>query len=229
MRKRQVPCSSTRASCCVFLGPEANRTSLLSLGCTASGTLEAGSVPGGWKPKGAAFRRHTASTAQLYGSVQPDEGWASAIKPKVAEGRRWLWMTNCIAQLLCVCVCVMATTSQEPPPSARLLGHVGEIPSWILSNHSLLSEVEPGKHAIASGHGIYRNHWQLPLSSTWLTWRALQGEELNALCTLCRKSGKSRWQNFLLASQCILPRPFVTNENTTTWCEQLKSGKTCCL
>lgn len=63
-----------------------------------AGTLEAGSVPGGWKHKGAAFRGRTASTAQLYGSVQPDEGWVSAIKPKVAEeGWRWLWMTNPIA------------------------------------------------------------------------------------------------------------------------------------
>lgn len=60
-----------RAVC--FGGPAANGTSLLSLGRSASGTLEAGSLPGGYKHKGSALHRHSVSPVQLYGTVEPDE------------------------------------------------------------------------------------------------------------------------------------------------------------
>lgn len=112
-------CSNCR--CTHRPDPIADGRSLLSSGRSASGTLKAGSLPGGCQQKGWALHRHSASPVQLYDSVQPVE-WTSAIKLKVVEEAwHWFWMTNAIAEF----VCVSASTCQKPPPFSASTGSCG--------------------------------------------------------------------------------------------------------
>lgn len=126
---RRCPGLPRRRHAACFGSPIANGASPLSLGCSASGALDAGSRPGGYKQKGSALRRHSVSPVQLHGSVQPDER-ASAIKLKVVEeGWHWLWTTDSIAQFQCVCVWVGLHLSEATPFSASTGSCGGKFPA----------------------------------------------------------------------------------------------------